>query len=95
MPQDSRGFETSGKEKGNLTRSLTGKKIKSAVFSTVGSGSGCHGSPTKGNTIKPNLFEWEQLGPVLYKLTAAKQVLKETHEPHYLRLERMSSSSAS
>lgn len=40
---------------------MTGKKIKSAVFHTVGSGVVVTVvNPTKGNVIKSNLFEWDE-----------------------------------
>lgn len=49
---------SSGKRTGELTRSLTGKKIKSAVFHTVGSGVVVTVmSLTMGNLIKSDLFE--------------------------------------
>lgn len=49
-------------------------QIKSPVFSTAGSGVGVTVvSPTKVKIIQFNLFEWEPLGLVLYKLTAVAQ----------------------
>lgn len=40
---------------------MTGRKIKSAVFSTVGPGVVVTVvNPTKGNIMKLNLFEWDE-----------------------------------
>ena len=59
------GLWASGKRTGEFTRSLTGNKIKSVMFSTVVDTVVC---PRKGSIIKLDLFEWEQLRTTIYKL---------------------------